>query len=41
MADIDDHDSAVERELEPQIWSLGQPDFRERLAALQQRITKK
>ena len=41
MADIDDHDAAVERELEPQIWSLSQPDFRERLAALQQRITKK
>jgi enoyl-CoA hydratase len=41
MADIDDHDAAVERELEPQIWSLSQPDFRERLAALQQKITKK
>jgi enoyl-CoA hydratase len=41
MADIDDHDSAVERELEPQVWSLAQPDFKERLAALQQRITKK
>jgi enoyl-CoA hydratase/carnithine racemase len=41
MAAIGDHDAAVDRELEPQIWSLGQPDFRERLAALQQKITKK
>jgi enoyl-CoA hydratase len=41
MAAIGDHDAAVNRELEPQIWSLGQPDFRERLAALQQKITKK
>lgn len=40
MASIGDHDAAVERELEPQLWSLEQPDFRERLAALQQRITK-
>ena len=41
MADIETHDAAVDRELEPQIWSLSQPDFRERLAALQQKITKK
>jgi enoyl-CoA hydratase len=41
MADIDTHDAAVDRELEPQIWSLTQPDFRERLAALQKKITKK
>jgi enoyl-CoA hydratase/carnithine racemase len=41
MADIDNHDAAVDRELEPQIWSLTQPDFRERLAALQKKITKK
>jgi enoyl-CoA hydratase len=39
MATIDDHDVAVERELEPQLWSLAQPDFRERLAALQAKIT--
>jgi enoyl-CoA hydratase len=41
MATIDDHDAAVERELEPQLWSLTQPDFHERLAALQARITKR
>src|SRR3954452_21802388 len=41
MADIHTHDAAVDRELEPQIWSLTQPDFRERLAALQKKITKK
>jgi enoyl-CoA hydratase len=41
MATIDDHDTAVDRELEPQIWSLGQPDFKERLAALQSKITKR
>ena len=35
MADIRHHDDAVARELEPQVWSIQQPDFRERLAALQ------
>jgi len=39
MADIDDHGAAVERELEPQVWSLNQPAFKERLAALQQKIS--
>jgi enoyl-CoA hydratase len=41
MADIADHDAAVERELEPQVWSLNQPAFKERLAALQQKISSK
>ena len=41
MATIADHDAAVDRELEPQVWSLGQPAFRERVAALQAKITKK
>lgn len=41
MATIDDHQAAVERELEPQVWSLDQPAFKERLAALQQRISGK
>jgi enoyl-CoA hydratase len=41
MADIADHDAAVERELEPQVWSLNQPAFKERLAALQQKISGK
>jgi enoyl-CoA hydratase len=36
---VDDHDTAVDVELEAQVWSLDQPDFQERLAALQQRIS--
>jgi enoyl-CoA hydratase len=36
---VDDHPTAVDVELEPQVWSLDQPDFKERLAALQQRIS--
>lgn len=42
MADVrslDDHAAAVERELGAQIWSLGQPAFQERLAALRRRIS--
>ena len=38
MADISDHDAAVDRELEPQLWSVAQPAFRERLAAMQAKI---
>jgi enoyl-CoA hydratase len=41
MATINDHDAAVDRELEPQLWSVAQPDFRERLAAMQARVSKK
>jgi enoyl-CoA hydratase len=41
MATVDTPDAAVERELVTQLWSLQQPDFRERLAALQQKITSK
>jgi len=41
MADIDDHPAAVERELDPQVWSTRQPWFAERIAALQQKITSK
>ena len=41
MADIKDHPAAVDRELTPQLWSLDQPDFAERLAAIQSRISKK
>ena len=40
MAGVGDHDAAVERELEPQVWSINQPEFAERLAALQSRITR-
>ena len=42
MADVltlDEHDAAVERELDDQVWSLNQPAFKERLAALQQKIS--
>ena len=38
---IQDHETAVQRELEPQVWSLEQPAFKERVAALQAKITKK
>ena len=41
MATIDDHSEAVERELDPQVWSINQPEFAERLAALQARITRR
>lgn len=39
MATIDDHAQAVQRELIDQLWSMDQPAFAERLAALQRRIT--
>jgi enoyl-CoA hydratase len=38
MADVATHDEAVERELEVQLWSLDQPAFAERLAALRSRV---
>lgn len=41
MADVHDHEAAVDRELEPQVWSLEQPAFKERVAALQARISSK
>jgi enoyl-CoA hydratase len=40
MPTIDDHAQAVERELEDQLWSMDQPAFAERLAALQSRISR-
>ena len=33
------HAEAVERELDPQVWSINQPAFQEKLAALQRRIS--
>ena len=39
VAVIDTHAAAVERELGDQLWSMDQPAFAERLAALQARIT--
>ncbi len=41
MADVDTHPDAVERELEPQLWSTRQPWFAERLAKLQQKISSR
>ena len=41
MVTISDHEEAVERELEPQLWSVDQPAFRERIQALKKRIAKK
>ncbi|HEX6423634.1 MAG TPA: enoyl-CoA hydratase, partial [Acidimicrobiales bacterium] len=38
---LDDHRAAVERELEPQVWSINQPAFQEKLAALQRRISSR
>jgi enoyl-CoA hydratase len=37
---IVDHEAAVDRELETQLWSMDQPEFAERLAALQKRISR-
>lgn len=41
MATIDDHAEAVERELVDQLWSMDQPEFAERLAAMQRRISRR
>ena len=41
MADVRTHDDALERELVDQLWSLEQPEFRERLAALKAKISKR
>jgi enoyl-CoA hydratase len=40
MATVATHDEAVERELDPQVWSLNQPELAERLAAMRQKISK-
>lgn len=39
-ADHPDHAAAVEAELVDQVWSIGQPAFAERLAALRNRISR-
>jgi enoyl-CoA hydratase len=41
VPDLDDHDAAVDLELEAQAWSLQQPEFRQRLDALQKQISSK
>ena len=40
MAEIDTHDQAVKRELDPQVWSLNQPWFPDRIAELRAQIGK-
>ena len=39
VSGLDDHDAAVDAELEAQLWSLGQPFFAERLAVVRQRVS--
>ena len=39
MGSITSHAEAVERELGDQVWSIGQPAFAEKLAALQAKIS--
>ncbi len=41
MGAVVDHDEAVERELEPQLWSVARPEFRERLANLKRKIAQR
>ena len=41
MANVATHDEAVERELLPQLWSTQQQFFRDRIAALQAKISSK
>lgn len=41
VATIDDHGQAVDTELEAQVWSLAQPWFAERLAAVQKRVSRR
>ena len=41
MAGIEAHADAVGRELEPQLWTVQQPWFEERIAALKARISTK
>ena len=39
VAALDDHGQAVDTELDAQVWSLAQPWFAERLAAVQKRVS--
>jgi enoyl-CoA hydratase len=40
VAPIEEHEAAVHRELDPQVWSINQPEFAQRLAELQARISR-
>jgi len=39
VAGVDSHDDAVDVELEAQLWSMAQPEFAERIAAMQAKIS--
>ena len=41
MGTVATHDEAVDREIDPQVWSTRQPWFAERIAALQSKISSK
>ena len=41
MAGVADHAKAVDCELEEQLWSVGRPEFRDRLEALKRRIVER
>jgi enoyl-CoA hydratase len=41
MADVGSHPEAVSRELEPQLWTVQQPWFEERLAVLRSKISSR
>jgi enoyl-CoA hydratase len=41
VPDVTTHDAAVDLELEAQLWSLSQPDFADRLKALQKKISSR
>lgn len=41
MPGVATQEEAVARELDPQLWSLAQPEFADRLAALQAKITRR
>jgi enoyl-CoA hydratase len=41
MADVGSHDAAVDVELEAQLWSMAQPEFAARLAAMRDRISSR
>lgn len=41
MADVDDHPAAVQREFDPQLWTVKQPWFEERIAALKAKISSR
>lgn len=41
MADVETHHQALERELDPQVWSIRQPAFQERLRELRAKISSR